>query len=179
MVAGRSGPRERRKDRPAALPVLVGMHRDVSGADMDAETKARLLADLDTTLLDIVRTDVLNAPNRSFMDRILQLMKLCAASPLAGRQGAGLCCGSGGPRGQQPGIPGAVHETVQGGSGTQTSAAVAAQSAEDIGAGIAVILKGDKFALIVMPRLDLGISRRKATIPAPERLGEEWVPQRN
>jgi hypothetical protein len=70
------------KDRPAALPVLVGMHRDVAGADMDADTKARLLGDLDMTLLDIVRTDVLNAPNRSFMDRILQLMKLCAASPL-------------------------------------------------------------------------------------------------
>jgi hypothetical protein len=70
------------KDRPAALPVLVGMHRDVSGAEMDAETKARLLADLDNTLLDIIRSDVLNAPNRSFMDRILQLMKLCAASPL-------------------------------------------------------------------------------------------------
>jgi hypothetical protein len=70
------------KDRPAALPVLVGMHRDVTGAEMDAETKVRLLADLDNTLLDIIRSDVLNAPNRSFMDRILQLMKLCAASPL-------------------------------------------------------------------------------------------------
>jgi hypothetical protein len=70
------------KDRPAALPVLVGMYRDVAGADMDADTKTRLLGDLDMTLLDIVRTDVLNAPNRSFMDRILQLMKLCAASPL-------------------------------------------------------------------------------------------------
>jgi hypothetical protein len=26
-----------------------------------------------------------------------------------------------------------------------------------------------RYALIVMPRLDLGISRRKITIPAPER----------
>ena len=135
------------KDRPAALPVLVGMHRDVSGADMDVETRARLLADLDTTLLDIIRTDVLNAPNRSFMDRILQLMKLCAASPLPeGRARA--CRGSGRPRGQQPGFPGAVHEAVQGGGGTQTSAAVAAQPAEDIGAGIAV-MKGEKFALLI------------------------------
>lgn len=70
------------KDRPAALPVLVGMHRDVAGAEMDADTKTRLLGDLDTAMLDIIRVDVLNAPNRSFMDRILQLMKLCAASPL-------------------------------------------------------------------------------------------------
>ena len=71
------------KDRPAALPVLVGMHRDISGADMDVETRARLLADLDSTLLDIIRTERSErSPNRSFMDRILQLMKLCAASPL-------------------------------------------------------------------------------------------------
>ena len=70
------------KDRPAALPVLIGMHRDVAGAEMDEDTKSKLLADLDNTMLDIIRLDVLNAPNRSFTDRILQLMKLCAGSPL-------------------------------------------------------------------------------------------------
>ncbi|EWY40148.1 hypothetical protein N825_03605 [Skermanella stibiiresistens SB22] len=70
------------KDRPAALPILVGMHRDIAGAEMDPDTQAKLLTDLDATMLDIVRIDVLNAPNRTFMDRILQLMKLCAASPL-------------------------------------------------------------------------------------------------
>ena len=127
------------KDRPAALPVLVGMHRDISGAEMDAETKARLLARSG-------HHAARHHPHRRAERPQPQLHgphpatdeAVRGISP-AGRQGAGLRRGSGRPRGQQPGIPGAVHEAVQGGSGTQTGAAVAAQPAEDIGAGIAVM----------------------------------------
>ena len=170
------------KDRPAALPVLVGMHRDVSGADMDAETKARLLADLDTTLLDIVRTDVLNAPNRSFMDRILQLMKLCAASPLPEGKARACAVEAVGRAVNSPEFLEPFMKRFKAEAERKQALLSLRNLLKTSGLASRVILKGDKFALIVMPRLDLGISRRKAIIPAPERdwntHGEEWVPLR-
>jgi hypothetical protein len=41
-----------------------------------------VLADLDGALLDILRTDIMGVSGRSFSDRVMQLLKLCAASAL-------------------------------------------------------------------------------------------------
>lgn len=69
-------------DRTAAVPKLVEMHHMVTGAEIDAETKARLCGELDGTMCDLIRVDVLSVQGRSFFDRVMQLIRLCSTCPL-------------------------------------------------------------------------------------------------
>jgi hypothetical protein len=69
-------------DRSPAVPLLARIYKEIGPADIDVETRDKLLADLDGALFDILRTDVMTPPNRAFSERVMQLLKLCAASAL-------------------------------------------------------------------------------------------------
>jgi hypothetical protein len=70
------------RDRAAAIPLLVDLHREVTAAEIDPDSKALLQGQLDGALLDILRNEVMNAPGRGYFDRVLGLIKLCGATPL-------------------------------------------------------------------------------------------------
>ncbi|WP_207478187.1 hypothetical protein [Arenibaculum pallidiluteum] len=70
------------RERAAAVPLLAELHREVTAATIDPGSKARLQDELDAALLELLRTDVMGAANRSYSERVVTLIRLCGACPL-------------------------------------------------------------------------------------------------
>lgn len=68
--------------RLAAVGPLVELWSVLAASPVDDVTRAEVLHTVDNALLDIFRTDILNAPNRTYLDRILILAQTATAMPL-------------------------------------------------------------------------------------------------
>ena len=65
-----------------ALSPLVELQRLLAGSPLDSDVKGEIITALDTAVLDIFKTDILNAQNRTYIDRVLALVRVTGALPM-------------------------------------------------------------------------------------------------
>ncbi|MEI8395261.1 MAG: hypothetical protein WCF85_11030 [Rhodospirillaceae bacterium] len=69
-------------NRLAAVGLLADVQRALVAAPIDDMTRSEMLGAVDNALLDIFKTDILQAPNRSYAERISLLFKVCSGIQL-------------------------------------------------------------------------------------------------
>lgn len=69
-------------DRTPALPSLLELQHALTHATLAPDIRTQLLDDIDTAVLDILKTDVMGNAVRPYMDRVLHMVKLCGDRPL-------------------------------------------------------------------------------------------------
>ncbi|MEI6986316.1 MAG: hypothetical protein WCK65_09310 [Rhodospirillaceae bacterium] len=69
-------------NRLAAVATLAEVQRMLVAAPIDDLTRTEALNAVDVVLLDIFKTDILLAPNRSYADRMVLLFKVCSSIKL-------------------------------------------------------------------------------------------------
>lgn len=62
-------------NRINAIPPLVELWAVLAASPVDQQTRIDVVSAVDAALLDIFRTDILNAPNRTYMDRIVTMIR--------------------------------------------------------------------------------------------------------
>lgn len=74
--------RENALGRNGLLPVLTGLHHRVDALQLDNQHKTTTFEAIDSMMLKILSTDILNVPPRALPERVVWLLKACAATPL-------------------------------------------------------------------------------------------------
>jgi len=69
-------------NRVASVPILADVQRALLAAPIDEFTRSEVLGAIDSALLDIFKTDILQAANRSYADRLVLLLKVCSGIQL-------------------------------------------------------------------------------------------------
>ena len=70
-------------NRLAAVNTLADVMKTLVAAPLDETTRTEILGAVDSALLDIFKTDIMLAPNRTYADRISLLFKVCSGIQLS------------------------------------------------------------------------------------------------
>ena len=70
-------------NRVGAVGTLAEVQRTLLAAPIDELTRSEVLAAVDGALLDIFKNDIMLAPNRTYADRMVLLLKVCSGIQLA------------------------------------------------------------------------------------------------